>query len=260
MCLCSLTPYPPPPPLLPPQTGQDKPLFTSPLSHTYLTAGAWSPTRPAVVLVSRADGHIIGWDFTDSSSRPSYELKATHARVTTIEFLASGASNTRQQLLAVGDETGTLHVFEVPRALVRPVPREEVLMTTFFDREQQRAEYVKSIPEIEGFSSLTQASGAHGEAKKTDARGLTAPATAATAAAKSQPATAVSGVPPSSDASLEDVDPAGKALREAQKKEEDDFLKAEAAFIAEMGLAVEDLPAGIKATYAGGAKEEATKK
>jgi WD40 repeat protein len=114
--------------------GEDKPLFTSPHSSSYLTSGAWSPTRPAVLIVACADGSLLVWDFTDSSYRPSIELKATHTKITSMEFLSSNISS-RQQLLAVGDESGTLHIFEIPRNIARSVPREETIMNNFIDRE-----------------------------------------------------------------------------------------------------------------------------
>ena len=53
-----------------------------------------------------------------------------------MELLNSSASS-RQQLLAVGDEVGTLHIFEVPRNLSKPVHKEESLMLKFLERELQ---------------------------------------------------------------------------------------------------------------------------
>jgi hypothetical protein len=73
------------------------------------------------------------WDFTDSSFHPSIELKAAHAKITSLELLAS--VNSRLQLIAVGDEVGTLHIFEMPRNLVKPVHREEAIMLKFLERE-----------------------------------------------------------------------------------------------------------------------------
>ena len=114
--------------------GDDTPLYTSPLSTSYLTCGCWSPTRPAVVVLATMDGSLLIWDFTDSSIRPSSDLKAMHTQVTSMEFLRGHATQ-RQQLLAVGDETGTLHIFELPRNVAKPVVREESVMKKFIDRE-----------------------------------------------------------------------------------------------------------------------------
>lgn len=114
--------------------GEDKPLFSSPHANSAFTGGLWSPTRPAVLVIACADGSLMVWDFTDSSYRPSIELKATHTRITSMEFLVSSMSS-RQQLLAVGDESGTLHIVEMPRNVMRPVHREESIMKKFIDGE-----------------------------------------------------------------------------------------------------------------------------
>jgi hypothetical protein len=116
--------------------GEDQPLFVSPLSNVYLTAGAWSTTRPAVLLVACADGQIMVWDFTDTGFKPSIELKATHSKITSMELLST-QGQTRFQMLAVGDEAGTLHIFEMPRNLIKPVHKEEVIMLKFLERELQ---------------------------------------------------------------------------------------------------------------------------
>ena len=46
--------------------GQSKPVFSSPDASTYLTGGRWSPTRPGMLLISKVDGNVDVWDFTDS--------------------------------------------------------------------------------------------------------------------------------------------------------------------------------------------------
>jgi WD40 repeat protein len=131
--------------------GEDKPLFVSPLSNSYLTAGAWSTTRPAVLFIASADGQILVWDFTDSGFRPSIELKATHAKITSMEILAAGnnalnnAANARSQLLAVGDDVGTLHIFEMPRNLIKPVHREDAIMLKFLERESQVSNIIGGV-------------------------------------------------------------------------------------------------------------------
>jgi len=242
------------------KVGQNKPFFVSPNSNTYLTAGSWSPTRPAVVITASADGHLLAWDFTDSSYRPSVELKATHARITSMEFLTSANANTRQQLLAIGDETGTLHVLEIPRNLVRHVPKEEAIMHAFIDREFQKQDYLLTIPEILGFDGTAGAS--HGKAHDDEAhdfggggggvappppptapRGATAPGTAGGAMAAA--GTAAGG----GEEGEELMDESKKAERERLKKEEEEFLKLEASFITELGLKHEELPELIRKQY-----------
>ena len=82
-------------------------------------------------------GHIMAWDFSDSSFRPSIVLKATHSKLTSMEFLTGNTLSMKHQLLAAGDETGTLHIFEMPRSLVRPAHKEAALMSAFLDRERE---------------------------------------------------------------------------------------------------------------------------
>jgi dynein intermediate chain 3, axonemal len=216
----------------------------------------WSPTRPAVIILADATGHFQVWDFTDSSNKPSVVLKATHEKIVSMEFMPS--TNTRQQLVAIGDEVGTLHIYEMPRSLIRPVPREEEIMTHFLSREWERIEYLEAIPNIDGFGTVDHL--------------LSQVERAGTAE------TEMPGLDDAAAAGLEEVTPEGgedeeeedfamtatgeglgggaqggavldkKALREQFKKEEEDYLKMEAAFLEELGIDVETLPDAIRAT------------
>ena len=51
--------------------GVHTPLFVSPVSAAMLTSAAWSPTRPSVLFLGRADGTLEVWDFADTTLRPS---------------------------------------------------------------------------------------------------------------------------------------------------------------------------------------------
>jgi hypothetical protein len=193
------------------KVGEDKPLFVSPVSTEYLTCGAWSPTRPAVLFVAGASGHLMAWDFTDSSFRPSATLKATHQKLTSMEFFHS-AQSTKQQLLAAGDEQGTLHVFEMPRNLIRPVHKESAVMQTFLDREFELSSYVKATTDDGGFSQPPLDAFAGGPEG-----GAGEPAVEA----------------------KEEVNAAEEARqqqRELAKREDEDFDKLETAFMEMLGL------------------------
>uniref|UniRef100_A0A6U4HRU9 Uncharacterized protein n=1 Tax=Phaeomonas parva TaxID=124430 RepID=A0A6U4HRU9_9STRA len=122
--------------------GVQKPIFSSPISDAYLTNGRWSPSRPAVLFISRIDGSIDVWDFTDTSYRHSQRLNASPNRITSIEFLSADAAgrkeNSGRQLLAVGDSGGNLHVFDIPRPLGRPIPSEKIIMGSFLEKETSK--------------------------------------------------------------------------------------------------------------------------
>lgn len=193
--------------------GHSVPLFVSPLSDSYLTAGCWSPTRPAVLLVSCADGCVLAWDFTDTSYKPSIPLKATNHRITSMQYLIDD-NRSRQQLLAAGDETGTLHIFEIPRVLHRPLHNEEAIMEKFLDREMQR-----QMNRLDG--------GIH--------EGLNRLAALSFSVDNQQ---AVVNVIAEASAREE----ARKMAEMAVKREEDEFLKMEQTFITDLGLNEGDLP------------------
>ena len=194
------------------KVGEDKPLFVSPVSSEYLTCGAWSPTRPAVLFVAADSGHLLAWDFTDSSFRPSATLKATHTKLTSLEFFPS-AQTTKQQLLAVGDESGTLHIFEMPRNLIRPVHKEASVMQGFLDREQELSVYVKAATEEE-----------------------------ANRPRANQDAEAEVGGGGNTEAAMETKEEVNKEeeayriIKEAAKKEDDEFDRLETAFMEMLGL------------------------
>lgn len=197
--------------------GEDKPLFVSPLSATHMTGGAWSPTRPAVLIVACADGSLMAWDFTDSSYRPSIELKATHSRITSVEFLSGSAANVRQQLLAVGDESGTLHIFEIPRNLTRPLHKEETIMSKFLDRELLRMKYLKGVTVSAGETKENPTSFNEVNAWNSSAEGKNV-----------------------------DSEETKALSQEDVAKEEEMFAKLEAQFIAELGLLSVELPSYAK--------------
>ena len=84
--------------------------------------------------LGRADGLLDIWDLADRSHEPYMTVSLTSA-ITSMEFMASST----RQLLAVGDDLGNVHVFEVPRNLRRAVAAEKTFATTFFEREEQPA-------------------------------------------------------------------------------------------------------------------------
>jgi len=117
--------------------GVTSPLFASPFAACLLSCGAWSPSRPAVIFIGKTDGNIDIWDLLDRSHEPSMTVNVTSAAVTSMQFHASA----NRQLLAVGDDQGTVHVMEVPRILRRAANNEKTFTQTFFDREVKRVEY-----------------------------------------------------------------------------------------------------------------------
>ncbi|CAK4624064.1 hypothetical protein LEN26_006346 [Aphanomyces euteiches] len=154
------------------------PIFISPFSLAPLTCGCFSPTRPGVIYIGKADGVLEVWDLLDQSHRPSFSSSIAACSLTTLEFRPAGPVNTtqaatssattsaamsgpgvkpnnnamttnvplqqapKQQLLAVGDINGNLHILEVPRTLSRGSTGERGVIESYFKREIVRVKAV----------------------------------------------------------------------------------------------------------------------
>ena len=92
--------------------GQKQPAFKSPRTAK-LSCVAWSPTRAGVVFCGRSGGLDI-WDLCDDPERPIGSFRVASSAITSMAFQSSLLPGEYDQLLALGDEQGNLHVFDVP--------------------------------------------------------------------------------------------------------------------------------------------------
>jgi hypothetical protein len=122
----------------------------------------------------------------------------------------------KHQLLAAGDETGTLHIFEMPRNLVRPVHKEQTLMSSFLQREGERASYMKES--IEGDPKFTP-----GSFQEPTFNSSNSDLNQETTETKTNETNAI-------------IEEQNRIAKEKQKKEDDDFNKMEAHFIESLEL------------------------
>ncbi|KAI8613318.1 WD40-repeat-containing domain protein [Chytriomyces sp. MP71] len=116
------------------------PLVSSPNSPSYIISGRWSPTRPGVFFISKADGTIEVWDLLDSTYQPATVQNVASvgiSHMTIRQYPGKGAT----QFVAAADDEGTLHILEVPRHLSKPSKNEKVVTRIFFDREVKRIAY-----------------------------------------------------------------------------------------------------------------------
>jgi WD40 repeat protein len=113
--------------------------FQSPAPASYFTSGAWSPTRPSVLFLGRADGALEIWDFSDQSHKHSLMHPVSSVGISNLMFLPSDEK--KQDLVAVGDEQGHLRVLELPKNLVRPAGKELLAMEQLMSREEERVQY-----------------------------------------------------------------------------------------------------------------------
>ena len=120
------------------------PIMATRFASAPATAGCWSPTRPGVFFVAKADGGLDVWDIFFRSSAPALEYRVT----TTGGGAAGGAPGAGQQqlpppppqqqqraaaglsciavsaqagrLVATGDTSGAVHLLEVSDGLAVP--------------------------------------------------------------------------------------------------------------------------------------------
>lgn len=90
------------------------PIIKSLTSKRQFSSGFWSPSRPGVFYIAREDGSVDIWDLLEKTHEPSMNQNVSAHPITCIyPFQITH----RQHLLAVGDNSGTLHVMEIPWSL-----------------------------------------------------------------------------------------------------------------------------------------------
>ncbi|ESP02449.1 hypothetical protein LOTGIDRAFT_199692 [Lottia gigantea] len=115
------------------------PILHSCADNIRLTGGHWSPSRPGVFFVAKADGSVDVWDLLDKTHEASMNQSISATAITT---LFPHQVTQKQQLLAVGDNSGTLHILEIPWSLRHPTNNEQVGVYNYFEREIKRRGFV----------------------------------------------------------------------------------------------------------------------
>jgi len=91
---------------------REEPIFRSANTRgSQNTCGAFSPTRPGVIFITKNNGVDI-WDFYDQSNKPSIQMNLASQSITYFKFQPKyeGVKN-KTQLMAYGDEAdGTLNL------------------------------------------------------------------------------------------------------------------------------------------------------
>ncbi|PIK53480.1 WD repeat-containing protein 63 [Apostichopus japonicus] len=117
---------------------ESNPLLISAAASKQFTCGFWSPTRPAVFYLGTAEGNIEVWDLLDRTHEASLSQNISASEITNVY---PWHLSHKQQLLAVSDNVGTLHILEVPWTLRNLTHGELTSVTSYFDREDKRLEY-----------------------------------------------------------------------------------------------------------------------
>ena len=124
---------------------REEPIFRSANTRgSQNTCGAFSPTRPGVIFITKNNGIDI-WDFYDQSNKPSIQMNLASQTITYFKFQQKYEGQaTRTQLMAYGDEAdGTLNLQEVAVNLRQPQENEEEEIRNFWENEVVKCNYVK---------------------------------------------------------------------------------------------------------------------
>ncbi|XP_075295181.1 cytoplasmic dynein 2 intermediate chain 2 isoform X1 [Opisthocomus hoazin] len=100
---------------------QTQPLVSLQLSKKYLFCVRWSPVRPLVFAAASGEGDVHLFDFEKSSQKPTLSIQQTTGEhpVYCLEF-----SVKQTRLLAAGDATGTVKVWQLSSDFTEQGPRE----------------------------------------------------------------------------------------------------------------------------------------
>ncbi|KAJ3315591.1 WD repeat-containing protein 63 [Boothiomyces sp. JEL0838] len=113
------------------------PLLSSAQASSCVTCGKWSPTRPGVFYIGRADGMLEVWDLLDKSHSPATIQNVATSAISTIE-IKQYAGKGSPQFIAIGDDAGTLHILETPKNLQKMTKNEKSVISAYFERETKR--------------------------------------------------------------------------------------------------------------------------
>uniref|UniRef100_A0A8B9UDK1 Dynein axonemal intermediate chain 3 n=1 Tax=Anas zonorhyncha TaxID=75864 RepID=A0A8B9UDK1_9AVES len=125
----------------------DGPILESSCMTQRYTTGHWSLTRPGVFFIGRDDGNIEIWDLLKKTHEPAHFQNISESTITCISpWIASS----KQQFLAVSDDSGVLHVLEICPILSQSSSNEQANVLDYFERE---VKYLKNYEKYQEFQA-----------------------------------------------------------------------------------------------------------
>mmetsp|Transcript_39003 Transcript_39003/g.82935 ORF Transcript_39003/g.82935 Transcript_39003/m.82935 type:complete len:582 (+) Transcript_39003:117-1862(+) len=122
------------------------PMLQTPYYPSFLSAAAWSPTRPGVFFLCRQDGRLDVWDYYYRMNEVTLSQKISDASLSSLSIQAGGS------LAAVGDADGAITLMRLCDGLVQMAPNEKNLLGALFDREFKREKNLEAIKKAAGNS------------------------------------------------------------------------------------------------------------
>jgi len=139
------------------------PIMTTKYHQSYLTAGCWSPTRPGVFLVTRKDGIMDVWDYFSKQNEVAFSYKVSESPLSSVALSRGGLP----QMVAVGDESGTVSLLELSDSLSVQQNNERQAMAGMFQREMLRE---KNLIGMEKEMARHRKNGGQAKADEKDAK------------------------------------------------------------------------------------------
>jgi dynein intermediate chain 2 len=123
------------------------PMLQTPYYNSYLSAAAWSPTRPGVFLLCHQDGRLDTWDYFYRMNEVSLSQRISESALTSLSVQSQGS------LAAVGDAEGSIVLMHLCDGLVNPMPNEKHIIGALFERETKREKNLDAIKKQGGATS-----------------------------------------------------------------------------------------------------------
>ncbi|CAH2291477.1 dynein intermediate chain 2, axonemal [Pelobates cultripes] len=105
---------------------------------SYLTDGAWSPTRPTVFLTTKMDGTLDVWDYLFKQNNPSLSLKVCDEPLYSLRIQDNG------RFVACGSKNGLTTLLELSPGLYTMQRNEKNIATAMFERETKREKILEA--------------------------------------------------------------------------------------------------------------------
>lgn len=108
---------------------------------SYLTDGLWSPVRPGLFFISRADGWINAYDICYKINDSAFSYKVCDFPLTSISINAKGDK------LIVGDEDGKVSLIKLSKSfyVVSDIENKREFINKMFEREASREKMIDGI-------------------------------------------------------------------------------------------------------------------
>lgn len=118
------------------------PIISTNYHESYLTGGCWSPVRAGVFYTISATGSLNIWDFHHRQNEPVLSYNVGRIPLTSIS--AQGSPQAMSNLLAVGDEDGTVSLLELCKSLSQPQKDEKASVLNMFERETRKERHLEA--------------------------------------------------------------------------------------------------------------------